>query len=461
MDNENKEIQENESNLTPEEKVQADISAKVSEAAAELQDDINEVKGVSDDTSGEYVEGDAELEEGAAETPDNWDDSVWEEDTETEEIKPEPVRITLKRSSFITSVVASVLVGALLMFGVYQFPKVNKVLPGGTKAETLIKESDGSKVVATVNGEDVTDLDVKYYVYAEAATYASENGISEDELGSYDWDKEVDGKKLSDTIIEKAVATAIDEVLLIQKGAENGITLDETSANQIKSQVDMLESQYGEDGLLLRIRTMGITAKSQYTKMYKKVMTTQEVEQDMEENPGNYYPEDTTVLNDYVQDGKASVKHILIKDSGEEPAEGEEAEDKQAKAQSILDRINAGEDFDALMGEFNEDTGETDAGYTFVEGQMDPVFEEAAFALKIGEVSGVVKGANGYHIIKRIPGKYELQAYWAADGNTKIKKKDSRIAKISVKDIMSDVAAATQELQAESSANSGSSSSNK
>lgn len=451
MDNENKEIQENESNLTPEEKVKADISAKVSEAASELQDDIDEVNGVSD----------AQLDEGAEETLDSWDDSAWETDEEPEEVKPEPVRITLKRSSFITSVIAGVLVGAVLMFGVYQFPKVNKVLPGGAKTETLVKESDGSKVVATVNGEDITDLDVRYYAYAEAATYASKNGISEDEMGSYDWDKEVDGKKLSDTIIEKAVAAAIDEVLLIQKGAEHGITLDEASANQIKSQVDMLEGQYGEDGLLLRIRTMGITAKSQYTKMYKKAMTTQNVEEDMEKNPGNYFPEDTTVLNDYIQDGKCSVKHILIKDSDAAPAEGEEAqaEDKQAKAQSILDRINGGEDFDALLKEFNEDTGEPDAGYTFAEGQMDPAFEEAAFALKIGEVSGVVKGTNGYHIIKRIPGKYELQAYWAADGNAKIKKKDSKLAKISVKDIMADVAAATEELKAESASKSGASSS--
>lgn len=451
MDNENKEIQENESNLTPEEKVKADISAKVSEAASELQDDINEVNGISD----------SQPDEGAEETPDSWDDSAWETDEEPEEVKPEPVRITLKRSSFITSVVAGVLVGAVLMFGVYQFPKVNKVLPGGAKTETLVKESDGSKVVATVNGEDITDLDVRYYAYAEAATYASKNGIAEDEMGSYDWDKEVDGKKLSDTIIEKAVAAAIDEVLLIQKGAEHGITLDEVSANQIKSQVDMLEGQYGEDGLLLRVRTMGITAKSQYAKMYKKAMTTQKVEEDMEKNPGNYYPEDTTVLNDYIQDGKCSVKHILIKDSSAAPAEGEEApaEDKQAKAQSILDRINGGEDFDALLKEFNEDTGEPDAGYTFAEGQMDPAFEEAAFALKIGEVSGVVKGTNGYHIIKRVPGKYELQAYWAADSNTKIKKKDSKLAKISVKDIMADVAAAAEELKAESASANGASSS--
>ena len=56
---------------------------------------------------------------------------------------------------------------------------------------------------------------------------------------------------------------------------------------------------------------------------------------------------------------------------------------------------------------------------------------------------------------------YELQAYWENDKDAKIKKKDSKIAKISVKDVMSDVKAATDQLTAEQAAqkSSGSSSS--
>mgnify|MGYP002559324835 FL=1 len=329
----------------------------------------------------------------------------------------------------------------------------------------MIEESDGSKVVATVNGEEITDYDVRYYIYSEASAYASANSISEDQIGDYDWDQEVDGKKLSDTIREKAVADAIGEVITLQKGAANNITLDETTANQIATQISMLKSTYGEDGLALRARTMGVSSVKQYEKMYKKVMTLQSVQQDMEENADKYYPEDKSVLNDYKQDGKASVKHILIKtdssSSGDENADAQPQEDKKAKAQEILDRIKNGEDFDALMKEFNEDTGETEKGYTFTAGQMQPEFEAAAFALNLDEVSDLVQTTYGYHIIKRIPGMYELQAYWENDKDAKIKKKDSKIAKISVKDVMSDVKAATDQLTAEQAAqkSSGSSSS--
>ena len=64
-------------------------------------------------------------------------------------------------------------------------------------------------------------------------------------------------KKLSDTIREKAVADAIGEVITLQKGAANNITLDETTANQIATQISTLKSTYGEDGLALRARSNG------------------------------------------------------------------------------------------------------------------------------------------------------------------------------------------------------------
>ncbi len=132
----------------------------------------------------------------------------------------------------------------------------------------------------------------------------------------------------------------------------------------IDSQISSIKANYGEEGFALRARTMGIPSIKQYTKMYYNAMTSQTVQDDILENPDKYYPEDKSVLSDYMQKDKASVKHILIKvDSGADEATTEE---KRAQAQSVLDRLNAGEDFDALMAELNEDTGEPAEGYTFV-----------------------------------------------------------------------------------------------
>ena len=86
-------------------------------------------------------------------------------------------------------------------------------------------------------------------------------------------------------------------------------------------------------------------------------------------------------------------------------------EEAKAEAQKILDRLHAGEDFDALMQENSEDPGLSGNpdGYIFTEGEMVTAFYDAAKALGEDEVSGLVKSDYGYHIIKRVPVDYEGQ----------------------------------------------------
>ena len=92
--------------------------------------------------------------------------------------------------------------------------------------------------------------------------------------------------------------------------------------------------------------------------------------------------------------------HILI--LADEKAD--EATKKKARAQieAVNKRVKAGEDFAQLAKEHSQDGSAAQGGDLdfFGRGRMVPPFEQAAFALKPGEVSDIVTSQFGYHIIK-------------------------------------------------------------
>lgn len=97
-------------------------------------------------------------------------------------------------------------------------------------------------------------------------------------------------------------------------------------------------------------------------------------------------------------DETVTASHILFKI----PDPSKEAEVK-AKAESVLKRAKAGEDFAELAKKYSEDTSNASQGGflgAFPRGQMVKEFDDAAFSLKVGEISGLVRTEYGYHIIK-------------------------------------------------------------
>ncbi|MEE9532157.1 MAG: peptidylprolyl isomerase [Syntrophobacteria bacterium] len=91
--------------------------------------------------------------------------------------------------------------------------------------------------------------------------------------------------------------------------------------------------------------------------------------------------------------------HILIKvDPGADEAKKAEA---RTKIESLQAKLKSGEDFGALAKEYSEGPSGPkggDLGF-FGRGQMVKSFEETAFTMKPGQVSGIVETRFGYHLI--------------------------------------------------------------
>jgi parvulin-like peptidyl-prolyl isomerase len=122
-------------------------------------------------------------------------------------------------------------------------------------------------------------------------------------------------------------------------------------------------------------------------------------------------PED--VAKAYAEDRTASVRHILLLTQGK--TDNEKAE--------------AGEDFAALAKQYSEDPGSKDNGglyEDFGRGAMVKPFEDAAFSVPVGEISGIVETTYGYHILQIVGRKKEARPLEEAKGEIEARLKQGK-----------------------------------
>ena len=161
---------------------------------------------------------------------------------------------------------------------------------------------------------------------------------------------------------------------------------------------DLIKQQ--EDNLLVE----------QSAAKYKIVVTKKDVDTEFNElvkNAGGIDKVKTTLDKLYgwtVDDFRERVRlSLLQKKLGEKIAADPNLNGGAEKqAEDILKQVREGGNFEELAKKYSQDGSASNGGDLgfFGKGQMVPEFEQAAFALEKGAVSGIVKTQYGYHIIK-------------------------------------------------------------
>jgi peptidyl-prolyl cis-trans isomerase SurA len=106
--------------------------------------------------------------------------------------------------------------------------------------------------------------------------------------------------------------------------------------------------------------------------------------------------------------------HILIQDQKDSTGKVVDSAGTYNKAKDVLKRIKSGEDFAKVAQEVSQDPGSKDKGGDlgfFDRRRMVQAFDSAAFLLKVGEISDLVRTPFGWHIIKVT----EIKPYQAFD----------------------------------------------
>lgn len=262
----------------------------------------------------------------------------------------------------------------------------------------LPSETIDTGVAVTINGVDITEEQLREMMQPELDKLAER------------------GKKMPKGFIERyklgirdrTLQAAITSQLVEQQiKAKNVEITDEELISKIEEIASMQNPPMSLEEFKSRVESSGVDfdqAKQQFREilLQQKLIDAEygDIVNPTEEDAQKYYSENS---DRFKMPEQVKASHILIKaDTSDPNADPNQVKaEAKSKAQGLLEQIRSGANF-AELAQANSDCPSAEKGGDlglFGKGRMVPAFEEAAFALQVGQVSDLVETQYGYHII--------------------------------------------------------------
>lgn len=297
---------------------------------------------------------------------------------------PEPIAETKQRPADTTETIAQAPVETVTQ------------TPAETIDPNIAVESTEDSVAVTINGVDITEGQIEEKIKPQLDKVADRIPP----LAVEQYKKQIRQQALESMIVEQLLDEKAKDANIVVAEEDVIAHFKEKGAQQqpplTMEDVKALIEAYGQsfDQAKQRVKKGMVYKRLMESQWAGKISVT-------EEDAQNYYSENT---NQFKTPEQIRASHILIKPDTSDPNTDPNQAKIQAreKAEKLLEQIKDGVDF-ATMAKENSNGPSAAAGGDlnfFNRGQMVPAFEEAAFALKVGQVSGIVETQFGYHIIK-------------------------------------------------------------
>ena len=213
----------------------------------------------------------------------------------------------------------------------------------------------------------------------------------EEVYGEEIWKVSLDDVTLEENIKDTVLARIAQVKTMYLLAADRGIVLDEQETAQVAAAVKKYYASLSQE----EIEALNLN-EATVEKLYTEYALAQKV-----------YDSLIADINPEISDDEArtiTVQHIFLRtymvdaDGNRIPLADSAKREVYEKALEIHEMAVAdGDGFAQLATRYSEDPEIT---CSFGKGNLDKVFEEAAFNLQTGEISGVVESESGYHIIK-------------------------------------------------------------
>ncbi len=242
-------------------------------------------------------------------------------------------------------------------------------------------------VVAKVNGKAVLGRDLEQLVRGELAR-----------IGSPEWKNLREDYRGQLTL--EALTSLISTKLLYQKAVASGVKATDL---EIQAEMQKISKNFQSDA---EMNAALASQQMDRAALQKQVAQTVAISKFIEENvtkkvavtpdeAGKYY---AAHPSDFQHPDIVRSSHILIRPAGDTPEQDNLA---KQRAESILARVNKGEDFAKLARENSVDSSASqggDIGFN-TKDSLAPEYANAIFSMPVGSVK-LVKSSFGYHIIK-------------------------------------------------------------
>lgn len=233
--------------------------------------------------------------------------------------------------------------------------------------------------VATVNGKGISksDFDINFDINKK---------MYESQLGSDIMSKDIgNGNTFEEELRQIVLNNLITEEVIFQNAEKEKITVKDEEVNEAinifkvtvggeEKLKEFLEKNNMTEDFMRKRMEMEMVIEKYRNNFFDSIISSEDVKKQYDENKDSYI--------------SIRASHILV--------------ETEEEAKDILKQIKEGKNFDDLTNLSTEPGAEArkgDLGY-FTRAKMVPEFANAAFELKSGEISDVVKTEFGYHIIK-------------------------------------------------------------
>ena len=261
------------------------------------------------------------------------------------------------------------------------------LLSGCDKDKTKIVFTTGFEEDVVFKIEDISCSKSEIMIYL-----VNTENIYDEVFGEKIWKVPYDGKDVESRYKETILARISQIKAMNLYAKEIGVNLNDEE----KKNISMAANEYFSSLSNKEKQLFNVSEELLYN-MYAEFAVANKV-----------YEEVTKGVNPEISDDEArtvTIRSILIKtynidENGNKIQYSQQMKaDAMKRAYEILGKIKAGEEFEILEADYNEDEK---SSYSFARGVMPKVIEDAAFNLDEGEVSDVIESEYGYHIIKVI-----------------------------------------------------------